>query len=101
MVIRKEEEKKQASTSTAPKAKSMRTRRPSLSSKEKKELADLLVELEKLQARRDALNEQMGAMQDYQAMAAAEQERDAIQEQIDEKEMRWMELEEKKEQLAL
>lgn len=101
MVIRKEEEKKQASTSTAPKAKSMRTRRPSLSSKEKKELADLLVELEKLQARRDALNEHMGAMQDYQAMAAAEQERDAIQEQIDEKEMRWMELEEKKEQLAL
>lgn len=101
MVLKKEEEKQQASKAASPRSRNIRVRRPSLSSKEKRELETILASLETLQAKRDELNEQMGSLQDYQAMAAAEKERDQIQEQIDEMEMRWMELEEKKEQLAL
>lgn len=58
------------------------------------------MKLETLQAKRDALNERLGKPGSYTELAEAEKERDQIQEQIDELEMRWMELEEKKEKLA-
>lgn len=98
LVYAHEQEKKDQETA-APKAKtSSKTRRPSLSYMEKKELEQLLSKIEKLQNRRDELNEQMGTTTEYARLAEIEKERDDIQEQIDEAEMRWLELEEKKEQ---
>lgn len=54
--------------------------------------------METLQKHRDELNEQMGQTTEYAKLAEIEKERDELQEQIDEAEMRWLELEEKKEQ---
>lgn len=102
MMAAKEEEKQSEKAEKTEKQnrKAGRVRKPSLSSKEKKELEDLLVLLEDLQKKRDGLNEQMGQESEYSVLASLSEERDAIQQQIDEAELRWMELEEKKEKLA-
>lgn len=101
LVAAREAEKEiQNADSTQPKAKAARTRKPSLSSKEKKELEDILVQLETLQKKRDELNDRLGQPGSYQELAQVEKERDQTQEKIDEMEIRWMELEEKKEKLA-
>lgn len=97
LVYAHEQEKKDETISTKPKAVS-KTRRPSLSYMEKKELEQLFVQIETLQKRRDELNEQMGQTTEYAKLSQIEKERDDLQEQIDKAEMRWLELEEKKEQ---
>ncbi len=101
LVAAREAEKEiQSAVSAQPKAKAVRTRKPSLSSKEKKELEEILVQLETLQKKRDELNDRLGQPGSYQELAQVEKDRDETQEKIDEMEMRWMELEEKKEKLA-
>lgn len=95
MMAAREEEKQSEKAEKTEKQnrKAGRVRKPSLSSKEKKALEDLLVLLEDLQKKRDGLNEQMGQESEYSVLASLSEERDAIQQQIDEAELRWMELE--------
>ena len=98
LVYAHEQEKKYLEATTVKPKATTKTRRPSLSYMEKKELEQLLVKMETLQKHRDELNEQMGQTTEYAKLAEIEKERDELQEQIDEAEMRWLELEEKKEQ---
>lgn len=98
LVYAHEQEKKDLEATTVKPKATTKTRRPSLSYMEKKELEQLLVKMETLQKHRDELNEQMGQTTEYAKLAEIEKERDELQEQIDEAEMRWLELEEKKEQ---
>ena len=100
LIAAKESEKEARADLPKTKAKAVRMRKPSLSSKEKKELEEILVKLETLQAKRDELNDRLGKPGSYTELAEVEKESDQVQEQIDEFEMRWMELEEKKEKLA-
>lgn len=98
LVYAHEQEKKESEAISAKPKTTAKTRRPSLSYMEKKELEQLLVQMETMQKRRDELNEQMGQTTEYTQLAQIEKERDELQEQIDAAEMRWLELEEKKEQ---
>lgn len=72
-------------------------RKNPLSYQEKKELEALPGQLEALQNEIEALNEKIGTLNVYEEMAAASAKRDALQNELDEKEMRWLELEEKRE----
>lgn len=101
MVARREMEKEQ-STADAPKpAARTRNRRPSLSSKEKKDLEQIPLQLEELESQKALIDEQMGQESEYTILEELSSKREAIEEQIETLEMRWLELEAKKEELAL
>lgn len=76
---------------------SRRSRAFSMTSAQKRELEKLPGELDAMQERIDALNDQMNTETDFEKMDAICQERDSLEAQMEEKTARWMELEEMRE----
>ena len=74
-----------------------KTRKISLSYMEKKELETLPNEMERLESEISALNDEMMSCTDYAKINEYSQLRDEKEALLEEKTMRWMELEEKKE----
>lgn len=76
-----------------------RTRPKKLTYMEQKELKELPLWLEELEQEIAQLNEKMMQVSDYEKMAALSSLRDQKEKELEEKTERWMELEEKKENL--
>lgn len=74
--------------------------KPSLSSKEKRELEEIPAQLEKLEARKEEIDGLLESVIDYKEAARLGEEREQVAEQSAQLEERWMELEEKREQIA-
>lgn len=87
---------KQSSTGSGYK----RVRAFSLTSAQKRELEELPGLLEQLEQTIEALNEEMNATQDFEKIASLSEQRDAAEQQLEEKSERWMELEELREKAA-
>lgn len=95
-----QERQEKSPTKTAGQTGSSR-RRPSLTSKQKRELEELPQQMESVQAQIEALNEAMGTESDFVRIAQISDERDALEADLESMEERWLELEELKEQYAL
>ena len=73
---------------------------PSFSSKEKRELEEIPGRLEKNEARKAEIDDLLISVTDYQEVAKLSDEREALVKESEALEERWMELEEKREQVA-
>lgn len=75
-------------------------KKPSFSSKEKRELEEIPGRLEKNEARKAEIDDLLISVTDYQEVAKLSDEREALVKESEALEERWMELEEKREQVA-
>ena len=75
-------------------------KKPSFSSKEKRELEEIPGRLEKNEARKAEIDDLLISVTDYQEVANLSDEREALVKESEALEERWMELEEKREQVA-
>ena len=97
-VIKRDQEKKAEKKEGKEPNEYKKQRKVSLSYMEKKELAQLPELMESLEAEIAKLNENMMTMTDFEKMNKVSQLRDEKEQELEEKTLRWMELEEKKEQ---
>lgn len=99
LLHRKDGQKSAGSPTPSQKGSKPRCSRPSMSSREKKELETLPSLMETLQNQISDLEKAMGQESDYRKIESLSIQRDKLQERLDESEMRWLELEEKREEM--
>lgn len=95
--VRTSKEKLQDSKkeSTAKVEEPVKTDKKKLSYNEQREFDGLEGEMEKLELRKEAIGEQMNTISDFEELQKLAQELEQIKEELEEKEMRWLELSER------
>lgn len=94
--IKKAQENQKEESATTRNHKRRPAHRQTLSWAEKKELESIMETLEQLSGQEQELNDQLGKDLPYEQLREISEKRDAILEQTERLESRWMELEEKK-----
>ena len=90
-----DKQKKQSKPASEPKEQTKKTGNERLTYNEKREFESLMGGIEQLESKKSQLLEQMNETSDFEELQKLGQQIDAIKDEIEEKELRWLELSEK------